>query len=51
MNFPGLGKQTQTPKKSSKESKTTQSEFDAKWKTLTPGQKLVGPDGVTYTKK
>jgi hypothetical protein len=25
-------------------------EFDAKWKTLKPGQKLVGPDGKTYTK-
>jgi hypothetical protein len=25
--------------------------FNAQWATLTPGQKLVGPDGVTYTKK
>jgi hypothetical protein len=25
--------------------------FQAKWATLKPGQKLVGPDGKTYTKK
>ena len=25
-------------------------EFDAKWKTLKPGQTLTGPDGKTYTK-
>lgn len=25
--------------------------FNAKWATLKPGQKLVGPDGVEYTKK
>lgn len=25
--------------------------FNAQWATLKPGQKLVGPDGVTYTKK
>ena len=31
--------------------KITASEFDKKWATLKPGQKLVGPDGVTYTKK
>jgi hypothetical protein len=29
----------------------TQTDFNNKWSTLTPGQKLVGPDGVTYIKK
>lgn len=28
----------------------TGAEFDAKWPTLKPGQKLVGPDGKEYTK-
>lgn len=28
----------------------TPAEFDKQWATLKPGQKLVGPDGVTYTK-
>jgi hypothetical protein len=31
--------------------KITQDEFNAKWAKLKPGQKLVGPDGKTYTKK
>ncbi len=31
--------------------KITASEFDEKWAKLKPGQKLVGPDGVEYTKK
>jgi hypothetical protein len=29
----------------------TQDEFNAKWQTLKKGEKLVGPDGKTYTKK
>lgn len=31
--------------------KITAAEFDKKWAKLKPGQKLVGPDGVEYTKK
>jgi hypothetical protein len=31
--------------------KITQDEFNVKWAKLKPGQKLVGPDGKTYTKK
>lgn len=30
---------------------TTQSDFDAKWKALKPGQTIVAPDGKTYKKK
>ena len=26
-------------------------EFDKQWKTLKPGQSILGPDGKTYTKK
>jgi hypothetical protein len=29
----------------------TPADFSAKWSTLRPGQKLVGPDGVEYIKK
>ena len=29
----------------------TPADFSAKWSALRPGQKLVGPDGVEYTKK
>ena len=32
-------------------SKITPADFSAKWATLRPGQKLVGPDGVEYIKK
>jgi hypothetical protein len=32
-------------------SKITPADFSAKWSTLRPGQKLVGPDGVEYIKK
>ena len=31
--------------------KITPADFSAKWATLRPGQKLVGPDGVEYIKK
>jgi hypothetical protein len=31
--------------------KITQADFNAKWAKLKPGQTLVGPDGITYTKK
>ena len=29
----------------------TQEEFNKKWNTLKPGESLVGPNGVEYTKK
>jgi hypothetical protein len=32
-------------------SRITPADFSAKWATLRPGQKLVGPDGVEYIKK
>jgi len=31
--------------------KITQADFDAKWAKLKKGETLVGPDGITYTKK
>jgi len=34
-----------------KPAKITTAEFNAKWASLKSGEKLVGPDGVTYTKK
>ena len=29
---------------------TSQEDFDSRWRKLKPGQKLIGPDGETYTK-
>ena len=34
-----------------KVTKSIQEDFDAKWKTLKKGEKLLAPNGVTYTKK
>lgn len=41
------------PKKTATKTKTviTPDEFTSKWSTLKSGETLVGPDGVTYTKK
>lgn len=48
-----VGKEGRTPyKPENKKSKTiSQKDFNAKWANLKSGQTLVGPDGVTYTKK
>ena len=50
-----VGNEGRTPNKpKSKQSKPkaiSQKDFNTKWATLKSGQTLIGPDGVTYTKK
>jgi hypothetical protein len=47
----GHNKAIQQQLKSVKQSTTTPQDFNTKWSKLRSGETLVGPDGVTYTKK
>jgi hypothetical protein len=46
-----LGRARSAAKTPAQPAKITQADFNAKWAKLKPGQTLVGPDGITYTKK